>query len=123
MATSSVKNADSNSRLNTSAWGSKLKIAYHVWEYYPRLVGGLGTYAIEITRRFVINGDEVFVFALNPRNLATRELWKGVMVHRPKIINTSPTLLTFVTEDLELGRQLKLGSVIMRSSLTVQEDR
>ena len=77
-----------------------MKIAYYVWEYHPRLVGGLGTYAIEITRRFVINGHEVVVFTLNPGELATRDLWKGIMIHRPKIINTSDILPIFVSEDL-----------------------
>lgn len=77
-----------------------MKMAYFVWEYYPRLVGGLGTYAIEITRRFVVNGHEVVVFTLNLGELATRDLWKGIMIHRPRIINTSTILPTFVSEDL-----------------------
>lgn len=78
-----------------------MKIAYYVWEYYPRLVGGLGTYAIEITRRFVVEGHEVIVFTLNPGDLTTRELWRGIMIHRPKIVDTLPTLPTFVSEDLK----------------------
>ncbi len=77
-----------------------MKMAYYVWEYYPRLVGGLGTYAIEITRRFIIGGHDVVVFTLNPGDLKTRELWRGVMIHRPKIVDTSPTLSTFVSDDL-----------------------
>lgn len=87
-------------RLGENVRRAKMKIAYYVWEYYPRLVGGLGTYAIEITRRFVVEGHEVVVFTLNPGDLVTRELWKGIMIHRPKIVNTLPTLPTFVSEDL-----------------------
>ncbi len=77
-----------------------MKIAYYVWEFHPHLVGGLGTYATEITRRFVIEGHDVVVFTLNPGDLATRDLWKGIMIHRPRIINISSILPTFASEDL-----------------------
>jgi hypothetical protein len=52
-------------------------MAYYVWDNYPRLVGGLGTQANEITRRFVIEGNEVIVFTLNPGNLTTLTFGKA----------------------------------------------
>ncbi len=100
-----------------------MKIAYYVWEYYPRLVGGLGTYAIEITRRFVVDGHEVIVFTLNPGNIKTRELWRGIMIHRPKIVDTLPTLPTFVSEDLRnWGMNLRFfGDVLCYNMLSASK--
>jgi glycogen(starch) synthase len=77
-----------------------MRIAFFVWEYYPRLVGGLGTYAIEITRKFVELGHEVVVFTLNPGDLLTHELWNGIMIHRPMIVDTYDVFPIVVTEDL-----------------------
>lgn len=42
-----------------------LRIGFCVWEYPPKLVGGLGTYAKNITREFVKLGHDVTVFTLN----------------------------------------------------------
>jgi len=86
--------------LSENVKGTKMKIAYYVWEYHPRLVGGLGTYAIEITRRFIMEGHDVVVFTLNPGDLRTREIWRGIMIHRPKIVDALPALPTFVSDDL-----------------------
>ncbi|MEM3503298.1 MAG: glycosyltransferase family 4 protein, partial [Nitrososphaeria archaeon] len=77
-----------------------LRIAFFVWEYPPRLVGGLGTYAEYITREFVELGHDVTVFTLNPGNLKTREILKGVEVHRPLIADASNVFPFIVTEDL-----------------------
>ncbi|MBS7643981.1 glycosyltransferase family 4 protein [Candidatus Bathyarchaeota archaeon] len=77
-----------------------MRIAFFVWEYYPRLVGGLGTYAIEITCKFVELGHEVVVFTLNPGDLLTHELWNGIMIHRPMIVDTYDVFPIVVTEDL-----------------------
>jgi glycogen(starch) synthase len=77
-----------------------LRICFLVWEYPPQLVGGLGTYAEYITREFVEMGHDVTVFTLNPGNLKTREVIKGVEVHRPLIADASNVFPIFVTEDL-----------------------
>jgi glycogen(starch) synthase len=78
-----------------------LRICFFVWEYPPKLVGGLGTYAEYITREFVEMGHDVTVFTLNPGNLKTREIMKGVEVHRPLIADASNVFPMFVTEDLK----------------------
>jgi len=78
-----------------------LRIAFFVWEYPPKLVGGLGTYAEYITREFVGLGHDVTVFTLNSGDLKTREILKGVMVHRPRIADASNVFPMFVTDDLK----------------------
>ena len=78
-----------------------MRIAFFVWEYPPALVGGLGTYAEYITREYVSMGNDVTVFTLNPGNLKTREIIKGVEVHRPLIANASNIFPMFVTDDLK----------------------
>ena len=78
-----------------------MRIGFFVWEYPPALVGGLGTYADYITREFLSMGNDVTVFTLNPGNLKTREIVKGVEVHRPLIVDASNVLPMFVTDDLK----------------------
>jgi glycosyltransferase involved in cell wall biosynthesis len=78
-----------------------LRIGFFVWEYPPALVGGLGTYADYITREFVAMGNDVTVFTLNPGNLKTREIMKGVEVHRPLIADASNVFPMFVVDDLK----------------------
>jgi glycosyltransferase involved in cell wall biosynthesis len=78
-----------------------MRIGFFVWEYPPALVGGLGTYAEYITREFVSMGHDVTVFTLNPGNLKTREIVKGVEVHRPMIVNASNIFPMFVIDDLK----------------------
>jgi len=78
-----------------------LRIGFFVWEYPPKLVGGLGTYAEHITREFVKLGHDVTVFTLNPGKLKTKEIIKGVEVHRPMIANASNVFPMFVTDDLK----------------------
>jgi len=78
-----------------------MRIAFFVSEYYPRIVGGLGTYAVELTRQFIELGHDVVVFTLNPgRQLLTHELWRGIFIHRPQIVDLSSVFPLFVTEDL-----------------------
>ena len=42
-----------------------MKLAVFVYEYPPKIVGGLGTYAAEITRKFVLDDHDVTVFTMN----------------------------------------------------------
>lgn len=78
-----------------------MRIGFFVWEYPPKLVGGLGTYAEHITREFVKLGHDVTVFTLNPGDLKTKEIIKGVEVHRPLIANASNVFPMFVADDLK----------------------
>jgi len=91
-----------------------LRIAFFVWEYPPALVGGLGTYAEYITREFVSMGNDVTVFTLNPGNLKTREIIRGVEVHRPLIADASNIFPMFFVDDLKKwGTNIRLFNDIL----------
>lgn len=86
-----------------------MRIGFFVWEYPPTLVGGLGTYAEYITREFVSMGHDVTVFTLNSGDLKTREVMKGVEVHRPLIADAGNVFPMFVIDDLKKwGTNIKL---------------
>ena len=100
-----------------------MRIAFFVWEFYPRLVGGLGTYAIEITRKYIELGHDVTIFTLNDGTLKTREVWKGIEIHRPLIIDASKIFPFIVTEDLaRWGTYLKFfNDVFIYNILTASK--
>jgi len=86
-----------------------VRIGFFVWEYPPALVGGLGTYAEYVTQEYVDIGHDVSVFTLNPGNLRTREILRGVEVHRPLIADASNVFPFFVVDDLKKwGTNIKL---------------
>jgi glycosyltransferase involved in cell wall biosynthesis len=64
-----------------------LKIAYFVDEFPPFFRGGLGTYAMEITQAYVKKGHHLTVFSRNRGKDATNDVWNGVKVHRPVLMN------------------------------------
>ncbi|MGD9130892.1 MAG: glycosyltransferase family 4 protein [Candidatus Bathyarchaeota archaeon] len=93
-----------------------MKIAVLVYEYPPKIVGGLGTYAAEITRKFVLLGHDVTVFTMNDDegSLPTRELLRGIEIHRPVHIDVSDSLPDVVAEDIKKwGRGIKFFSKIL----------
>ena len=93
-----------------------MKIAVLVYEYPPKIVGGLGTYAAEITRKFVLLGHDVTVFTMNDDqgSLPTRELLRGIEIHRPIHIDVSDSLPDVVAEDVrKWGRGIKFFSKIL----------
>jgi glycogen(starch) synthase len=93
-----------------------MKIAVLVYEYPPKIVGGLGTYAAEITRNFVLMDHDVTVFTMNDDSgsLPTREIWRGIEIHRPLHIDISDSLPDVVAEDVrKWGRGIQLFSKIL----------
>ncbi|MFH0817360.1 MAG: glycogen/starch synthase, partial [Candidatus Micrarchaeota archaeon] len=79
-----------------------MRIAYFVWEYPPRLVGGLGTYADEITRQFEKMGHEISVFTMNDKDtLPTYEALGKIEVHRPVTTDATEILPLFANEELK----------------------
>jgi len=93
-----------------------MKMAVLVYEYPPKIVGGLGTYAAEITRKFVLLGHDVTVFTMNDDegSLPTRELWRGIEIHRPLHIDVSDSLPDVIAEDVKKwGRGIHLFSKIL----------
>ena len=93
-----------------------MKVALLVYEYPPKIVGGLGTYAAEITRKFVLLGHDVTVFTMNDdeTSLPTRELLRGIEIHRPAHIDVADSLPDVVAEDVKKwGRGITFFSKIL----------
>lgn len=76
-----------------------MRIAFFAWEYPPVVVGGLGMYAENMARAIVELGHDVAVFALNNGQLPTREIMRGVEVHRP-IITDASKIFPLLSEEL-----------------------
>jgi glycogen(starch) synthase len=91
-------------------------MAVLVYEYPPKIVGGLGTYAAEITRKFVLLENDVTVFTMNDDTggLPTRELWRGIEIHRPLHVDVSDSLPDVIAEDIrKWGRGIHLFSKLL----------
>ncbi len=79
----------------------KLSIAHFSWEYPPRIVGGLGTFATELTRTFSNHGHKITVFTLNDgNNFKPSEDMNGIKVYRPMIINLTKPLDVITNSEL-----------------------
>jgi len=88
-----------------------MNIAMFVYEFPPRIIGGLGTYAGELSQQLVKLGHDVSIFTMNSGDLPVRETWHGVEVHRPVHIDLTDSLPALVHEDLrKWGRGLKFFS-------------
>ena len=93
-----------------------MKLAVFVYEYPPKIVGGLGTYAAEITRKFVLEDHDVTVFTMNDDqgSLPTREIWRGIEIHRPLHLDISDSLPDVIAEDIKKwGRGLHFFGKLM----------
>ncbi len=93
-----------------------MRLAVMVYEYPPKIVGGLGTYAAEITRKFVLSENDVSVFTMNDDEgaMPTRELWRGIEIHRPLHIDVSDSLPDVIAEDVrKWGRGIQFFSKIL----------
>jgi len=93
-----------------------MRLAVMVYEYPPKIVGGLGTYAAEITRKFVLLENDVSIFTMNDDEgaLPTRELWRGIEIHRPLHIDVSDSLPDVIAEDVRRwGRGIQFFSKIL----------
>jgi hypothetical protein len=72
----------------------------------PKIVGGLGTYSAEMTRQFVLMDNDLTVFTMNDdaSSLPTRQIWRGIEIHRPQHIDVSHSLPDVVAEDIKKWR-------------------
>ena len=78
-----------------------MNILYFPFEFPPFCVGGLGTYAFEMARRFARMGHSVTVFSKNPGDAITRDLYEGVEVHRPLVTDMVDLLPLIVPGDIK----------------------
>ena len=78
-----------------------MRMAYFVDEYPPFFRGGLGTYAMGITRQFVKLGHTISVFSRNTGDDPTRDIWSGVEVHRPLLASIVDVLPIAIPEDVK----------------------
>jgi glycosyltransferase involved in cell wall biosynthesis len=69
-----------------------MRIGFFVWEYPPRVVGGLGSCAENICQAMINSGHDVSLFTMNDGTLKTREVLKGVDVNRPMLVDGSGIL-------------------------------
>lgn len=92
-----------------------MRIAYFVWEYPPRLVGGLGTYAAEITKKFAELGHELVVFTMNDEGkLKTKDSLDGIEIHRPILADATGVLPIFIDEEIKKwGSGMKFFSDVL----------
>ena len=95
-----------------------MRIAFFAWEYPPRLVGGLGTYAEYITRDLVRMGADVVVLTENTGTLKTSEVVHGVEVHRPLNVDASGIMRIIADGELQSwGDQLRFFSAIFTNDV------
>ncbi len=103
-----------------------MEIVFFVNEFPPFVVGGLGTYAEYITREFIKIGHDVAVFSTHIEGAPTRDIYKGVEVHRPIVanVNIGSVLSMFVTEEVqqwsEAGREY-FGSIMLYNLLSASK--
>jgi glycogen(starch) synthase len=95
-----------------------MRIGFFVWEYTPRIVGGLGTYAENITQAIVKLGHDVSVFTMNDGTLKTRETLKGIDINRPMLVDGAGILPLCMTEDLrKWGTGIKFFNDVLISNI------
>jgi len=103
-----------------------MEIAFFTYEFPPYIVGGLGTYAENITRELVKMGHDVTVFSMHVKKAPTRDVYKGVEVHRPIVENMNLSLLLpmFIPEEVrrwsENGRKY-FGDIFLYNVLSASK--
>ncbi len=95
-----------------------MRLAVFVWEFPPRIVGGLGTYISEIAPRFVKMGTDVSVFTLNDGKLEEHEVQSGIDVYRPNILDSVDVVPTVIAEDVrKWGRGIRFFADLTMSNI------
>jgi glycogen synthase len=90
-----------------------MRLGFFVWEYPPRLVGGLGTYAQYMTGEMVKMGHKVSVLTMNTGTLKTSENIGGVDVHRPMGLDATSLLKMIGGSEIQSwGDELRFFSSI-----------
>ncbi len=101
-----------------------MRMVYFVDEFPPFFRGGLGTYAMEITRQIVRLDHTITVFSRNTGDDPTRDIWEGVEVHRPLLMNIVDVLPIAVPEDVKrwpIGSQEFFGETLLYNFLSASK--
>jgi len=77
-----------------------MNILYFTDEFPPFFRGGLGTYSMEMSRRFARMGHSMIVFSRCIGDSPTRDLWEGIEVHRPMLVDMTDVLPVMIPEDV-----------------------
>ncbi len=93
----------------------KVSVAHFSWEFPPKIWGGLGTFATELTKQQKTMGNDVQVFAVNDQNsMKSFDTWNGISVFRPKIVDFTNELSLVSNNDLrQWGDHLSFFSTVL----------
>ncbi|MEM2878732.1 MAG: glycosyltransferase family 4 protein [Candidatus Hadarchaeales archaeon] len=98
-----------------------MNILYFSYEYPPFFVGGLGTYAYEMSRRFVRLGHNVTVFSNKVEGAPTKQIVDGVEVHRPITVDVTELLAALIPDEVKrwpLDSQRYFAGVLLYNILS-----
>jgi len=100
---------------NQNQFNEPISVAHFSWEYPPKIWGGLGTFATELTKQQKTMGHDVTVFAVNDKNkLEPYHQWNGISVYRPKIPEFTDSLSLLSNSDLQQwGDHLSFFSTVL----------
>lgn len=82
-----------------------MDILYFVDEFPPYFRGGLGTYAMEITKKYVKMGHKLTLFSRNTGDDPTMVRKEGLEIHRPLLIDMTDVLPIMIPEDVKKWQQ------------------
>ncbi|UCD72910.1 MAG: glycosyltransferase family 4 protein, partial [Candidatus Bathyarchaeota archaeon] len=101
-----------------------MNLLYFSYEFPPFFAGGLGTYSFEMSRRIARMGNSVSVFAKNPGDALTSDLFEGVETHRPLLVDAIDLLPAIVPGDVQywpLGSQNYFAEVLTYNILSASK--
>jgi glycosyltransferase involved in cell wall biosynthesis len=93
----------------------KMSVAHFSWEFPPKIWGGLGTFATELTKQQITLGNNVEVYAVNDQNtMKPFDTWNGISVYRPKLVDFTKELSLVSNSDLQQwGDHLSFFSTVL----------
>ncbi|UCH38327.1 MAG: glycosyltransferase family 4 protein [Candidatus Bathyarchaeota archaeon] len=103
-----------------------MEIASFVYEFPPYIYGGLGTYAENVSTEIVKLNHDITLFSMHNRGAPTRDLYRGIEVHRPIVENMDISLLLpmFLPEEIRRwprGSQQYFGDVFLYNVLSASK--
>ncbi|MFO7677243.1 MAG: glycosyltransferase family 4 protein [Thermoplasmatota archaeon] len=96
-----------------------MRIVHFSWEFPPVIFGGLGTFAMGITKKQRELGNEITVFSLNEQNkYKPLDTWNGITVYRPITPDITSALHSCINDELyQWGPNFKFFSDVVGYNL------